>query len=314
MTHRRRTPGPQDHAPTPGTVVLSAHDVHVTFDGVPIVSGVDLELRAGEVLALVGPNGAGKSTLLSVLAGDLAPSSGTVRLHGEDLHGLRLSDLARRRAVLLQEQRLSFPFHVEDVVRMGRAPWRGLPEEDDDDTVVARAMEISEVTHLAPRLFPTLSGGEKGRASFARILAQGTRVLMLDEPTAALDIRHQEAVLVQAREQAAAGDAVVVVLHDLTLAAAYADVVAVLDGGRLSGYGVPRDVMTSDLLTEVYRYPIDVFEHPDRGELVVLPVREHAVRPTPGETERQSSILSKGPRNLPPDDPRDLPPDSPTLP
>jgi iron complex transport system ATP-binding protein len=143
-------------------------------------------------------------------------------------------------------------------------------------------MEVAEVTHLAPRLFPTLSGGEKGRASFARVLAQGTRVLLLDEPTAALDIRHQEAVLVQARDQAAAGDAVVVVLHDLTLAAAYSDVVAVLDAGRLRGYGAPREVLTSELLTEVYRYPIDVLEHPVRGELVVLPVRERAVTSAAG--------------------------------
>jgi len=293
MTRRRSSLLPQGLQPqdagrglgtssSRSTAALSAHDVHVAFDGVPIVSGVDLEVRAGEVLALVGPNGAGKSTLLSVLAGDLAPSSGRVHLHGEDLHGLRLSELARHRAVLLQEQRLSFPFHVEDVVRMGRAPWRGLPEEDEDDLVVARSMDVAEVTHLAPRLFPTLSGGEKGRASFARVLAQGTRVLMLDEPTAALDIRHQEAVLVQARDQAAAGDAVVVVLHDLTLAAAYSDVVAVLDAGRLRGYGAPRDVLTSELLTEVYRYPIDVLEHPVRGELVVLPVRERAVTSAAG--------------------------------
>lgn len=292
MTRRRRgsLSTRPDHGPgTTGTVTgaaaaLSAEDVHVEIDGVPIVTGVDLEVRAGEVLALVGPNGAGKTTLLSVLAGDLAPSTGRVLLHGEDLHGLRLSELARHRAVLLQEQRLSFPFSVEDVVRMGRAPWRGLPEEDDDDLVVDRAMEISEVTHLAPRLFPTLSGGEKGRASFARVLAQGTRVIMLDEPTAALDIRHQEAVLVQARDQAAAGDAVVVVLHDLTLAAAYSDVVAVLDAGRLRGYGAPRDVLTSELLTEVYRYPIDVLEHPARGELVVLPVRARAVGRPGGPT------------------------------
>ena len=287
MTRRRGTSGASRATATAtatasGAVALSAHDVHVAFDGVPIVTGVDLEVRAGEVLALVGPNGAGKSTLLSVLAGDLTPSAGRVLLHGEDLHGLRLSELARHRAVLLQEQRLSFPFHVEDVVRMGRAPWQGLPEEDEDDAVVARSMGVAEVTHLAPRLFPTLSGGEKGRASFARVLAQGTRVLMLDEPTAALDIRHQEAVLVQARDQAAAGDAVVVVLHDLTLAAAYSDVVAVLDAGRVRGYGPPREVLTAELLTDVYRYPIDVLEHPVRGELVVLPVRARAVQTAGG--------------------------------
>ena len=258
------------------TPVLQACGVSVAFDGTPIVTDVDFELHAGQVLALVGPNGAGKSTLLAVLAGDIEPDSGTVLLHGQDLHQLKLAELARRRAVLLQEQRLAFPFTVREVVAMGRAPWRGRPEEDTDDAVVAQSLEVGDVTHLAGRMFPTLSGGEKGRASFARVIAQQTRVIMLDEPTAALDIRHQEAVLAQARAQAAAGDAVVVVLHDLSLAAAYADEVAVLDGGRVRGHGAPRDIFTSTLLSEVYRHPIEVFDHPVSGDLIILPVRSTA--------------------------------------
>ena len=257
--------------------VLQACGVSVSFDGAPIISDVDLALHAGQVLALVGPNGAGKSTLLSVLAGDAAPDAGAVLLHGHDLHRLKLAELARRRAVLLQEQRLSFPFSVRDVVAMGRAPWRGRPEEEEDDAVVAQSLEIADVSHLASRLFPTLSGGEKGRASLARVLAQQTRVLMLDEPTAALDVRHQEAVLAQARAQASAGDTVVVVLHDLSLAAAYADEVAVLENGRVRGHGAPRDVFTSALLSEVYRHPIEVFDHPVTGDLIILPVRSPAV-------------------------------------
>lgn len=265
-----------DAAPAAAAPVLQARGVSVSFDGTPIVTDVDFAVHAGQVLALVGPNGAGKSTLLSVLAGDIEPDAGTVLLNGEDLHRLKLAELARRRAVLLQEQRLSFPFSVLDVVTMGRAPWRGRPEEDDDDAVVAQSLEIGDVAHLAPRLFPTLSGGEKGRASFARVLAQQTRVLMLDEPTAALDVRHQEAVLTQARSQAAAGDAVVVVLHDLSLAAAYADEVAVLEDGRVRGHGAPREVFTSALLSEVYRHPIEVFDHPVTGDLIILPVRSSA--------------------------------------
>ena len=283
--------------PTSSAPVLQACGVSVAFDGTPIVTDVDFELHAGQVLALVGPNGAGKSTLLAVLAGDITPDAGTVLLQGEDLHRLKLAELARQRAVLLQEQRLSFPFSVHDVVAMGRAPWRGRPEEDADDAVVAQSLEIGDVAHLAPRLFPTLSGGEKGRASFARVLAQQTRVIMLDEPTAALDIRHQEAVLAQARSQAAAGDAVVVVLHDLSLAAAYADEVAVLDGGRLRGHGAPRDVFTSALLSEVYRHPIEVFDHPLTGDLIILPVRSAAAPtvPTAGTTALDQATSPGGP-------------------
>jgi len=255
------------------SAVLRAVGVRVRFGATRILDGVDVDFGAGELVALVGPNGAGKSTLLSVLAGDTVPDEGVVELDRVDVRALRLDELARRRAVLLQENRLSFPFAVADVVRMGRAPWRGTPREDADDSVVAAALETADVTHLASRRFPTLSGGEKARTSFARTLAQEPGVLLLDEPTAALDIRHQEALLAEARRWAVDGATVVVVLHDLTLAAAYADRVVVLDGGRVRGDGPPADVLTSDLLTEVYRHPVDVIRRPGGGELIVLPVR-----------------------------------------
>ena len=255
---------------------LRALDVHVSFGEAHILVGVDLDVHHGEVVALVGPNGAGKSTLLAVLAGDERPTSGRVLLDGRDVHGVGLDHLARRRAVMLQEMRLSFPFEVEDVVRMGRSPWRGTEREDQDDAVVARTMATADVTHLAARRYPTLSGGEKARASFARVLAQEPGVLLLDEPTAALDIRHQEAVLTEARRWAGDGAAVVVVLHDLTLAAAYADRVVVLDEGRVRGAGAPQEVLTSALLSEVYRHPVEVVRRPGTDEIVVLPVRSTA--------------------------------------
>jgi iron complex transport system ATP-binding protein len=179
-------------------------------------------------VALVGPNGAGKSTLLSVMAGDLLPSTGAVMLDGIDLAAWKHRALARRRAVLTQEHRLAFGFRVDEVVAMGRAPWARTDREDDDETVVADAMERTETGHLAARVFPTLSGGEKARASFARVLAQETSLVLLDEPTAALDLRHQDQVLAQARSLAQEGHAVVTVVHDLSVAAAYADRICVL--------------------------------------------------------------------------------------
>jgi iron complex transport system ATP-binding protein len=190
----------------------------------------------------------------------------------------RLQALARERAVLTQEQRISFPFPVRDVVEMGRAPWRGRPEEDLDDLEVAAAMRTSEVDHLATRSFGSLSGGEKGRASFARVLAQQTGILMLDEPTAALDIGHQETLLTTARERARAGAAVLVVLHDLTLAGAHADRIVLLEDGRVAASGAPRDVLDADLLTRVYRHPIEVVPHPRTGDPLVLAARggDHA--------------------------------------
>lgn len=274
---------------------LEAVDVVYQVPGKTILDGVTLTIKAGKVLALLGPNGAGKSTLLSLLAGDETPTSGQINMAGRPLGDHKLAHLARTRAVMTQEQKLSFPFPVQDVVEMGRAPWRGLPQEDQDDHLVSRALALAEVDHLRPRLFPTLSGGEKARVSFARVLAQDTEILMLDEPTAALDIRHQEAVLAQARLEADRGAAVVVVLHDLTLAAAYASEIVILKDGKIAGQGTPRAVLTPDLLSRVYRHTIDVFDHPVTGDLVVLPLRNTAapmtVKDHPHRTEQPAPAI-----------------------
>ena len=259
--------------------LVSARGIGVSFDGAAILADVDLDVRAGELVVLVGPNGAGKSTLLGVLAGDIVPSAGSVRLDDRDLGAYPARALARRRAVQLQKQGLAFGFRVHEVVRMGRSPWHRTPQEDADDLIVAESMDRADVTGLADRLFPTLSGGEQARTSFARVLAQATPVLMLDEPTAALDIRHQESLLTVAREAARAGAAVIAVLHDLSLAAAYADRVCVLSHGSVRADGPPAEVLTSALLTEVYAHPVDVVEH--AGSLLVVPIRSREEAPWP---------------------------------
>jgi len=254
-------------------------------EGATLLDGVDLDVHVGEVLVVVGPNGAGKSTLLSVLAGDRQPDDGAVTFDGAPLAAVRPAELARHRGVLLQENQVSFPFRVVDVVRMGRAPWRGTAAEHRDEQVVVEALADADVTHLAARRYPTLSGGEKARASYARVLAQEPRLLLLDEPTAALDVRHQERVLARAREVARAGGAVVVVLHDLALAAAWADRVLVLAGGRVAAHGTPADVLTTALLTDVYDHPVDVLPHPVTGALLVLPRHGAGTPATPSLAE-----------------------------
>lgn len=257
--------------------VLRAEGVAVTLGGTSVLHGVDLVVEPGELVALAGPNGAGKSTLLSALAGDAALSAGEVTLDGQRVAGAHAGALARRRAVLLQHQGLAFGFRVRHVVAMGRSPWHRTPEAERDDEVVDRAMLLCDVEAFAERTFPTLSGGEQARTSFARVLAQETPVLLLDEPTAALDIRHQEALLGIAREVARAGAAVVVVLHDLSLAAAYADRICLLSGGLVAADGPPEDVLTPERLTAVYEHPVSVTSV--EGSLVVVPVRAPAGAP-----------------------------------
>ncbi|MGK5632554.1 heme ABC transporter ATP-binding protein [Streptomyces sp. URMC 123] len=263
----------------PGEPLAEARALAVRLGGRPVLDGVDLTVVAGEVLALVGPNGAGKSTLLAALAADLPAAAGEVRIADRPAPAWSPADLALRRAVLPQSATLSFPFTVAQVVRMGRAPWAGTPAEDEDDRAVAAALAATETAGFARRPFSGLSGGERARVALARVLAQRAPLLLLDEPTAALDLRHQELVLRTCRERAAAGDAVVVVLHDLGLAAAHADRVAVLHGGRIAADGPPAEVFEEALLSRVYGQRIEVLPHPRTGEPLVVPLRRHPGRP-----------------------------------
>jgi len=256
-----------------GEAAIEAEDIVVEIDGKTILDHASLTVRAGELVALIGPNGAGKSTLLAAVTGDQALTGGTVSLAGVPSEEWSLRELARRRAVLLQDNGVSFPFTVEQVVEMGRAPWRRTPREDDDEAAVRDALLETDIEHLRERRVPSLSGGERARAGLARVLAQRTGILLLDEPTAALDLRHQEDVLRLARERAQAGDAVAVVLHDLNLAGAYADRIVLLSAGRVVADGPSAEVLTPALIEAVYGQAVEILTHPTSGATVVVPVR-----------------------------------------
>ncbi|MFE6965322.1 heme ABC transporter ATP-binding protein [Agromyces sp. NPDC057679] len=266
------TAGATAAAASTAATALETRALTVRIDEALLLDEVDFRATAGRLHALIGPNGAGKSTLLGVLAGDRRPSSGSVSLGGRELGGWPLRELARARAVLTQEHQVSFPFPVREVVEMGRHPWARTAEADDDDAV-DRAMAATDVTHLGLRTVPSLSGGERARVALARVIAQQAHVMLLDEPTAALDLRHQEDVLRLARAHAEAGDTVVVVLHDLNLAAAYADDVTLLDRGRVVTSGSPAEVLTAERIEAVYGQPVEVVPHPRTGVPLVLPVR-----------------------------------------
>jgi len=252
--------------------MIRAEGIGIDLDGATVLADVSIEVLAGEVLVLVGPNGAGKSTLLAALSGERAPSRGTVTIDGRDLRKLRHGELARLRSVLTQENQVSFPFRVSEVVAMGRAPWARAPEGRDDVTAVAEALDAADISHLATRRYTQLSGGEKARVSLARVLAQRTPAIFLDEPTASLDLRHQEEVMRVGRTLAEAGRAVVVVLHDLSLAGAYADRLALISNGRLEALGTPAEVLTVERVERVYGLAVEL--HFVAGRPVVVPVRD----------------------------------------
>jgi iron complex transport system ATP-binding protein len=254
-------------------VALDARGVSVDIDGKQILSDASISVRAGEVVALIGPNGAGKSTLLAALTGDQQRTNGAIEVAGRPLDDWKLKELSQQRAVLLQENGVFFPFTVEQVVEMGRAPWQRTPLDYDDEAAVEEALHLTDIVRFRHRQVPSLSGGERARSAFARVLAQRTGVLLLDEPTAALDLRHQEDVLRLARDRAHAGDAVIVVLHDLNLAAAYADRIALLSEGRIVAQGTPTEVLTAERISDIYAQPVEVLTHPVSGATIILPVR-----------------------------------------
>ncbi len=248
---------------------VTAEGVAVSRGGNLLLDDVSLELRRGEVVALVGANGAGKSTLLGVLAGDIAPDAGRVRLHGRDIAGLSPRELARMRAVLPQQTILQFGFTGREVVEMGR---HALPaaRRGEDARVVEQSLASTDAGHMAERRYPTMSGGEQMRVSLARVLAQETPLLFLDEPTASLDIRHQHLVMDVAQAFAREGATVLCILHDLNLALSHADRIAVLAGGRLVAFDTPWSVARSGILAQAFGCPMHVMTHPHRDAPLVV--------------------------------------------
>ena len=252
---------------------LSLSGIHAGYGPIEALRGVDLAVGASEVVGLVGPNGCGKTTLVRVASRTLRPSSGTVRLAGLDPFALTGREAARLVAVVPQDVIPAFPFSVLEFVLMGRTPYisRWGAGSEGDWAKVRAAMVAVGVQHLADRFMNELSGGERRRVVLAQALAQGAPVLLLDEPTTHLDIRHVVEVHRLIREMADAhGTAVLAVLHDLTLAAAVCDRLVVMSDGRIVATGRPQDVVTRALLRSVYGVTADVDISPATGRPIVV--------------------------------------------
>jgi iron complex transport system ATP-binding protein len=264
-------------SPTSGlSSVFSLTDVEFGYGGVFRLSGASFDVAEGEILGLVGPNSSGKTTLLRLLSKVHAPARGVIRFRGTPLHAVGRVALAREVAVVPQEEPLAFPVSVEELTLMGRFP-RGAGRlfEGPEDLLRAReAMVLAGVRELAGQPVDRLAGGERQRALLARALAQEPRVLLLDEPTSHLDLRHQRHLVGLLRQlNRERGMTVVFVSHDLNLAGELADRLLLLSGGRVVRLGAPGEVLDEAVLETAYGCPVWVERLPPSGRPVVLGVR-----------------------------------------
>ncbi|WP_460144610.1 heme ABC transporter ATP-binding protein [Pseudomonas sp. S2_A02] len=238
-----------------------------------VLRDITLELKPGEVLGVLGPNGAGKSTLLGALCGELHADHGSVWLDERELSDWGGAQRAQRLAVLPQVSTLDFAFRVEEVVGMGRLPYQSGRVRDDE--IVAAALHAADARHLSGRSYLALSGGERQRVHLARVLAQlwpgeAGQTLLLDEPTSMLDPLHQHTTLQAVREFADRGAAVLVILHDLNLAARYCDRLLLLEGGRPVALDTPEQVLRPEPLKAVFGLEVLVQPHPERGHPLII--------------------------------------------
>jgi iron complex transport system ATP-binding protein len=258
--------------------LLAAHEVRVDLGGTPVLRGIDLEVRAGEVVGLLGPNGAGKTTFIRAATGLVGLAGGRIEVGGSPLERLGRRALAQTVAVVQQLPEAPATMLVEELVLLGRNPHLGLlaRESAHDYAVVADAMRRAGCEEFATRPLHTLSGGQRRRAFIARALAQEPRLLLLDEPNANLDVQAQAEAFELLRQLARDGVGVLVAVHDLTLAAAYCDRAVLLVEGRVIASGRPAEVVTSEIVARVYGDRVMVIPHPLSGAPIVVPaVMEH---------------------------------------
>ncbi len=255
--------------------MLKAAGLSYAIGNCPLLLDVDLTLTPGTVTAVIGPNGSGKTSLLKLLCGEYQAAAGVVTLQNRDIQAWSARERAQLIAVLPQQSGLNFPFTVDNVVALGRYPHSTGQQRDAD--IVTQALARVDATHLRQRNYTTLSGGEKQRVHLARVLAQvwdvadgGERYLLLDEPTSALDLAHQHLALSTAQQMAADGAGVLVILHDLNLAAQYADQLLLLKNGKTVALGDSSAVLTVENIRQVFAVNVQLMAHPQTGRPMLI--------------------------------------------
>jgi len=248
--------------------MLSINSLHVAYDKQDVLQDLNLQLDRGELLGLIGPNGSGKTSLIRALSGVIKPTAGEIHIEGKELSTFSEGARARLLAVVPQSAQLPPAFTVFECVALGRTPhlaWLGRLGQSDLKHI-QQAMQAAEISHLSDRRAGELSGGEQQRVILARALAQACPILLLDEPTAHLDLHHQVSLLGLVRRMAKDQKlAVLVAMHDLNLAALYADRLVLLVEGRIRASGTPAEVLTTDILQAAYQIPLHVHPNPQHG-------------------------------------------------
>ena len=252
--------------------MLSTQGIYFSIGKKEILKNISIDFLPGEFNMILGPNGSGKSTFLKIFSGELKPSKGKIFVDGKQLPEIKKEDLAKIRAVMTQQPELSFPLSVEEVVMMGRYPHFDFHPAKKDETICIEAIEKMQIEHLKGRNYLTLSGGEKQRVQFARVLAQiwirpeiSNRYLFLDEPLANLDINYQQAFLKLAKELVQYNTVLVAVMHDINLAVQYADKLFFLKDGELVASGSPLEILSEALVKQVFDVEIKIITNPLDG-------------------------------------------------
>lgn len=256
-------------------VLLTARDISVTVHGKRLLEAIDLQLECGEVAAVIGPNGAGKTSLIRALTGDLPLATGEVLLNDRHLDSYSLQEKAQQLALLPQQTELNFSFPVKDVVHLGRIPHAS--GQQIDNRIVNDTLRAVDMLDRAQQHYTWLSGGEKQRVQLARVMAQlwraedaPTRLLVLDEPTASLDVAHTRQLMQCIQSLAASGMGVIMVVHDFNLAARYADRVFLLKDGQLAVQGTPDAVLTREHMQRFFDVASTIMQHPQSGKPMVF--------------------------------------------
>jgi len=262
---------------------ITVEGLRFSYNGKPVLQKLNLTIQEEEILAIVGPNGSGKTTLLKNISGVLTPDAGAVYLDMKQIAGLSTREIARHLTAVEQEREVGFDFTVREIVAMGRIPYQGrfARETQKDKQKIREAMELANVTSFANRSIRELSGGEKQRTFLAMALSQEPKVLLLDEPTIHLDINYQIQIMEIVRQQAKTGLAVLMALHDLNLAAQYADRVALVHRGRLLAIGEPKEVLTPTNIRRAFETDVVVGHNPLTNSLYIntVPYRRKVSTP-----------------------------------